>query len=416
MTQSSLKVLFLTSSYPRSEQDAASIFLRYLAEHLTELGVAVHVLAPAAEHGGTSVENKIVVHRFRYFPKSWQTLAYHSGIVPNLRRSPWLWLQVPFFLIAMAGTLLRLLYEERFDLIHAHWILPQGLPALLANMLFRVPVVVTAHGTDAFALRGKFATLLKHFIIQRSARWTANTRETARALAAHSKAPEPKIIPMGVDKALFAQGKPDLLRRDVDENETVLLFVGRLIEQKGCYNLLHAMSLLSPVIRGRIRLWVIGDGDQKAPLQKSAVTFGIRERVTFFGALSHHCLPDFYAAADIVVVPSSDGNSGATEGQSVVVLEAFAAQTCVLATRVGGISSMVRDGITGVLVEPNSPSALGQALELLLSNPGLRARLAATGFVELKACYSWSHIAEEFVQIYRQVSCSSDPLIANCHK
>src|SRR5262249_39781565 len=154
------------------------------------------------------------------------------------------------------------------------------------------PVVVTAHGTDAFALRGKFASFLKRFIIQRSVCWTANTRETAGALAAYGKAPEPKIVRMGVDTVLFAQGNPDLLRGDLDGNETVLLFVGRLIEQKGCYNLLHATSLLSPVIRERIRLWVIGDGDQKASLQKAAVTLGIREKVTFFGAVSHHCLPD----------------------------------------------------------------------------------------------------------------------------
>src|SRR5258705_4738507 len=106
--QPGLKVLFLTSSYPRSNDDAASIFLRYLADHLADQGLNIHVLAPADVTGGSRSEGKIVVHRFGYFPRAWRALAYGSGIMPNLRRCPWLWLQVPCFLLTMTIVPFRL--------------------------------------------------------------------------------------------------------------------------------------------------------------------------------------------------------------------------------------------------------------------------------------------------------------------
>ena len=79
MSSGPLKVLFLASSYPRSRDDTASVFLRYLAEHLADCAVDVHVLAPAAGKGETVVEGKVTVHRFQYFPATLQGLAYGSG-------------------------------------------------------------------------------------------------------------------------------------------------------------------------------------------------------------------------------------------------------------------------------------------------------------------------------------------------
>src|SRR5262245_209988 len=120
-----IKVLFLTSSYPRSSEDTASVFLRYLADQLARVGLEIHVLAPADGKGATTIEGQIKVHRFQYFPAHLQALAYGSGIMPNLQRLPWLWLQVPFFVGAMTRAALRTIRNERIQLLHAHWILPQ---------------------------------------------------------------------------------------------------------------------------------------------------------------------------------------------------------------------------------------------------------------------------------------------------
>src|SRR5258706_15811593 len=119
--QSRIKVLFLTSSYPRNDQDTAAIFLRYLANELAAGDVEIDILAPADGPSETTTEANVAIHRFQYFPLRWQSLAYGSGIIPNLKRSPWLWLQVPFFFVAMTLSALRLIARQRYNLVHAHW-------------------------------------------------------------------------------------------------------------------------------------------------------------------------------------------------------------------------------------------------------------------------------------------------------
>ena len=397
-----LKVLMLASGYPRSREDTAAIFLRHLAESLNQRGIRVHVLAPADKEPETRVEGNINVHRFQYFPSHLQKLAYGSGILPNLKQNPWLWVEVPFFIALMGCSLLRLLWKERPDLIHAHWVLPQGLVALLAKFFYRIPVITTAHGADAFALRGRLMGWLKWFVLTESAAWTSNTRATSAAFGRIGSLPKPHIIPMGVNLEHFQSGRRTNLRTGLPENEFLVLFVGRLVEKKGVDDLLRAFSLLPAELRAKTILWVVGDGESRTRLQRYAEALGIGEKVRFWGRISNQLLPDFYAAGDLFVAPSIEATSGDTEGQGVVLLEAFAARLCVLATHVGGISEVVEDGHTGILVEPRNPQQLATAMEKLLGNKRLRAELAENAFAKVKN-YDWEKITKDFEDLYRAV-------------
>ena len=399
-----LKVLFVTSSYPRSREDTASVFLRYLAERLAERGLEIHVLAPADTASGTTIEGNITVHRFQYSPFRRQRLAYGSGIMPNLKRSPWLWLQVPFFVLAMTHSLIRVTRHAQIDLIHAHWLLPQGLVGVLAKYLRHIPLVTTAHGADAFTLRGGLASALKRFVVAHSDGWTANTPATSRAVDSCETATPVHCIPMGVDTELFSSGDPTGLRRYLPGKEFLLLFVGRLVDKKGCRSLLEALSLLSPALRHRTTLWIVGDGDQRRPLEQAAKDLGLAQKVRFWGALANQRLPDFYAAADLFVAPSIEAASGDSEGQGVVILEAFAGRACVLASRIGGIDAVVCDDVTGRLVPSNRPRDLACAIEKLLNDPDLRARLVQTAFKKVKERYDWTRIAGEFESLYRTLA------------
>jgi glycosyltransferase involved in cell wall biosynthesis len=402
--QPGLKILFLTSSYPRSHEDSASVFLRYLAQHLADRGLKMHVLAPADNTSGTTVEGKITVHRFQYFPSRLQALAYGSGIMPNLKRSPWLWLQVPFFVLAMAYSLLRVIGREQIDLLHAHWILPQGLIGVVAKYLRHVPLVTTVHGADAFTLRGGMGSALKRFVVMHSDAWTTNTPATSRAIGPTPTTPHAYIIPMGVDTDLFAGGDPAGLRQQLPGRQFLLLFVGRLVDKKGCRDLLEALTLLPPALQNQATLWIIGDGDQKSQLEQITKDLGLAQKVRFWGTVSNQHLPQFYAAADLFVAPSVEAESGDTEGQGVVILEAFAGRACVLTTRVGGIDAVVRDNVTGVLVPPNRPRDLAQAMEILLNDVDLRARLVENAFKEVKERYDWKRVSGEFENLYRTLA------------
>jgi glycosyltransferase involved in cell wall biosynthesis len=404
MSARRIKILLLASSYPRNRADSASIFLRQFADKLGARGIDVHVLAPSDENGGTTIEGVVTVHRFQYRPVSLlRGLAYGSGIVANLRRHPWLWLQVPFFFVSMALALGRLIRTEQPNVIHAHWILPQGLIAVLTKYLYKVPVIVTAHGADAFAFRGQLITRLKRFALVKSDAWTANTHATAKAIGCAPSLPAPDVIPMGVDVEQFSGGNPTSLRRQLLPDDLLVLFVGRLVEKKGCRSLIQAFSLLRGDLRVRTSLWIVGQGQEYEQLDSYATRLGVEGKVRFWGAVSNHLLPDFYAAADLFVAPSIQAESGDTEGQGVVLLEAFAARCCVLSTRVGGIVDVVTDGATGLLVEPNDPNQLAAAMESLLRDRSLRNRLAENAFQTVNGKYRWEQIAAAFETLYRKM-------------
>lgn len=398
-----LKILMLTSSYPRSKGDSAGIFLRHLAESLAERGNKVHVLAPAGGKGGIYLEDNVTVHRFQYCLSGLQRLAYGSGILANLRAKPWLWTQVPFFLMALACATLRIVRRERPNLIHAHWILPQGLIATLAKYLFKAPIINTAHGSDAFALQGSLARSLKRFIVAKSDAWTSNSRVTANAIGRPPLLPEVRIIPMGIDVERFANGKRERLRQQLPDSNFLILSVGRLVEGKGAYDLLQAISLLDPDLRSRTTLWMIGEGEDRPHFEQYANKLGIVDKVRFWGQISNDLLPDFYAAADLFVLPSKETASGEAEGQGVVLLEAFAGRCCVLATRVGGIGEVVEDGRTGVLVEPGNPGQLAAAMENLLRDEQLRVKLAENAYGTVKESYDWRKVAQAFEELYSRV-------------
>jgi glycosyltransferase involved in cell wall biosynthesis len=391
----------LASSYPRSADDSASVFLRYLAESLRDRGLVVQVLVPADGKAGTTPEKSVVVQRFRYFPRPWEKLAYGSGILPNLRRNPLLWAQVPFFLLFMTISLCRCLHKLRPDVLHAHWVIPQGLVAILGKLIYRVPTVITLHGGDAFALTSPPLQLLKRFALRRCNAWTSNTRTTSAAIAGSDSISQPHLIPMGVNAEYFASGKRYRLREDVPDDACVVLFVGRLVEKKGVEDLIKAFSLLPNGTRAQ--LWIVGDGELRIELETLAEQTGVRKQTTFWGRMPNDQLPDFYAAADLFVGPSVVAASGDTEGQGVVFLEAMAAGLCVLATKAGGISEVVEDGRTGVLVEPKNPRQLADAMTQLITDKQRRSALAANAFEKVKNTYSWTTVAMQFHDLYRSV-------------
>jgi glycosyltransferase involved in cell wall biosynthesis len=407
MTRASLRVLMIASSYPRSSDDTSSVFLRYLVEHLRKTGADIRVLAPADNSRLSNDSRDASVTRFRYLPRAWQQLAYGSGILPNLRRRPLLWLQVPFFLIGMAIALFRITRKWRPQIIHAHWVLPQGLIAVFVGAPTRVPVVVTLHGGDAFALKGGPLSWLKRAALTHAAAWTANTNVTANALRMTVGVPSPYIIPMGVDVKRFSSGHRETYRQDIPAKDFVILFVGRLVEKKGVDDLITAFSTLPEKLAKNTWLWIVGGGDEESNLRGLASRLGVSNKIKFWGTVPNTHLPEIYAAADVFVGPSVVAASGDTEGQGVVFLEAFSARLCVIAAASGGIAEVVDDGITGILVPPRDSARLAAAMETLLTNRELREKLAENAFRKVTETYAWEKVAGRFEALYRSIVTAS---------
>lgn len=197
----------------------------------------------------------------------------------------------------------------------------------------------------------------------------------------------PALVPHGVDLRRFAaapQPPGDDLR---------ILAVGRLVRKKGFHVLLHALAGTP----GDWNLRVVGDGPEGPALQALALELRIAARIQWHGACSHAELPALFREARVVVVPSVVDETGDRDGLPNVVLEAMASGRPVIATWVGAIESAVVDGETGVLVPPDDPVALAQALDFAARRPEAAHALARRGRRLVEQRYDVNACARRFV-------------------
>jgi D-inositol-3-phosphate glycosyltransferase len=219
----------------------------------------------------------------------------------------------------------------------------------------------------------------------------------------YDAAPETiSVVPCGVNLDLFRPiDKAIALCHLGFDGEEIILFVGRIDPLKGIDNLLRAMTYLE---NQRLKLIVIG-GDAQSQLELERLkrlsrSLQIHDSVAFYGLVKQEMLPYFYSAADLCVVPSYYESFG------LVALESLACGTPVVATNVGCIETVIRNGETGYVVVDNAPRRLADKIARLLSmsNGKLEApqsiRASVTGF-------SWSNIADAIVDEYGEVLRSS---------
>ena len=236
MTDRRLRVLVMTSTFPRWAGDTQPPFVYNLCAKIAPK-FDITVLAP---HGPKNRSNEqwgdINIVRFRYFwPERLEQLAY-GGILPNLKRNKFLWLLVPFFFIAELIAAFRVSRSLRIDVLHAHWVIPQGIIASLVGWVSHIPVLITCHAADVYGLRGRFKDRVKRWTLNRCSYITAVSQgllEAIRDLRVSSQIPA-AVISMGVDTSAFNPGKRDEgLRQRLSDGGPLLLFVGRLVEKKG---------------------------------------------------------------------------------------------------------------------------------------------------------------------------------------
>lgn len=398
------KVLFLTSCYPKSVGEPSGIFIHHLARGMQNVGWEVVVLTPNFPGGLPSeVMNGVRVRRFTYFVPNWQFLGYQSGMLPNLRKSGLLWLQVPFYLLSLFFNAARILLKEEIAIIHAHWLVPQGLVARLLRSCFRKPLILTVHGGDAFAFRGPKGRFFKRWALRNVSVCTVNSSSTERAIEELGVKTPVHLIPMGVDIEHFNPRKVDsMVRQHLDISGPMILFVGRLVEKKGVRHLLQALPDVLEEFPHAV-LVLIGDGAGRAHLEEMADQLRIRASTRFLGRIDNLQLPQYYTAADLFVGPSVVDARGDTEGLGIVFLEAAASGVPVIGTNVGGISEILIDGVTGIEVEPANTVQLAMGIKRLLRDPALRDNLVRQARQRVVSDFSWTLVASRFSSLYQDV-------------
>jgi len=363
------KLLVLTSTFPRWKNDDTPGFVYEFSKKLSN-NFDVSVLAPHYPNAKTS-ENlgKINVSRFRYFPEKYETLAYEGGISPKIKKNKLYFLLVPFFLLAEFFALKSKIKEDNPDIINAHWIIPQGLSAYLNYKIYKIPYIVTSHGSDISGF--KQANFLKKIVLNNAKEIivvsTSLKKEILQNINPNLKI---KVIPMGIETKIF---KSKASKR----NGNTLIFVGRLAPEKGVFFLIKAMAIIREEFPA-VKLLIIGDGTLKKELEDLTINLGLERNIKFLGSIDNRKLPSYYSKADIFVGPSINEGFGRT------FVEAGLCGCALIGARTGGILDIIKHKKNGLLCNPGDEKDLAEKVIFLLKNKKIRDNLAENAKNNLK--------------------------------
>ena len=394
-------LLVISSTYPRWTGDHEPGFVHELAKRLTSQFRVIALVPSSPGASFHEILDGVEVIRFRYAPRRFETLVNDGGIISNLRRHRWKILLLPTFVLGQSWRLWRLSRTRKVDVLHAHWLLPQGLIAALLNKLSGTSprYVVTSHGADLFALRGKVLDELKRFVVRTAAAVTV-VSEAMRNELAHIGADVRKVrvSAMGVD--LQDRFSPN---ESLERSRNELLFVGRFVEKKGLRYLIDAMPTILRVNPSAF-LTVVGFGPEEKERQAQVLRLGLQSKVRFLGALSQQDLPALYQRSAMFVAPFVSTSSGDQEGLGLVAVEAAGCGCPVIASDLPAIRD-VFDQSQAMLVEPGSVAALTNAVCALFANPP-SSQSRETVRYSLCGKFDWSIVAGHYSRLLQEVAIS----------
>ena len=390
-------LLLLTSSYPRSGDDQTCGYIRDFARSQSrEFDVTVLTL-PDPE-AADETEDFLRVKRARcLLPGRLNPLQAHRDL-NGLRSRNLFWHMLAG--CALLSFFLRAVREsQRADVICSHWLLPSGLIGSILSRMMRRPHLIVEHSGALHLLRQmRGGRRLAEFIIQGAGCVIVVSRDLEEKLLELCPAAKGKIavLPMGIESRLLRRRRNSRRAREGKGElsaELRLLFLGRLVEIKGVQVLLASLENRQDVL-----LYVAGDGAKRGELERAARD--LKVNATFLGQVGRAERKKLFATCDAVVIPSLVMPDGRTEGMPVVALEALAAGLPVLASRVGGLSDIIRDGHNGLLFEAGNHRMLAERIDQIDGDRHLLMELSANAR-SAASSYDWRRVGRRYLDICR---------------
>ena len=392
-----MRILHVVTAFPRSPDDVIVPWLVELLKRLQAAGHEVEVFTSSYRGAPDQVVGGIPVHRFRYFPRRWERLTHEEAAPDRMKRSLLYRLMPACFVVAGMIAAWRLCRRQRYDVIHVHWPLPLALFGWAAQRARPAGLVTTFYGVELRWVKTAMP-FLRGFL-----RWAARRSDRVVAISSYTAAEVRELVQLPIEVIPYTTSLPPpppvprTARRSPGAPFTVL-FVGRLVERKGVSHLVDAVNLLLP--GAEVRLVIVGDGPERARIEARVRDRGLDGRVAVRGQVSDAELQAAYAGADAFVLPAVVDRRGDTEGLGVVLLEAMNHRVPVIASAIGGITDIVEDGVSGLLVPPGDAPALAAALGRLAGAPDLAAGLGEAGYRRLRERFGWDAITRRWLEVY----------------
>jgi len=381
-----------------------NVYVLELSRQLAARGIEVEIFTRATSRHQPPVVDAgpgIIVHHVAAGP--------FEGLEKN---------DLPSQLCSFVRDVLRAEAERdpgHFDLVHSHYWL-SGQVGTVARERWNVPLVHTMHTMakvkNSMLAEGDAAEPIGRIygeqeIVRLADRLIANTAEERRELIELYDADPERVavVHPGVDLTVFRAGRLVEAREQlgIAADAAVLLFAGRIQPLKAPDVVLRAAAVMlerDPSLRDRLVVAVVGGAsgsglDQPSLLSDLTSELGIDDVVQFVPTVSQGGLADWYAAASVVCVPSYNESFG------LVAIEAQACGTPVVAARVGGLSTSVSDGVTGILIDGHNPADYAGAIHGLLTDPDAREAMSQKAVRHAEG-FGWDVTAERTLEVYAQ--------------
>ncbi|HVT29590.1 MAG TPA: flippase-like domain-containing protein [Lacipirellulaceae bacterium] len=386
----------MSSCYALDEEDRHASFLVESNRYLSERGVEVSVFAPSYHGLRSHTVNGVEVRRFRYFPRRWENLTHMEG-APTRVRNPLYLLVAALYIVSGLVQSVWYCYRKKFDIIHVHWPFPHAIWGYAASRATGAPMVLTFHGAEILLCKKFF--FVKYFLrhaIRHADAVICNSSFTAERVRELGIDTPIEIIPFGT--TIAERHAP----KDPQKRVKDILFSGRLIERKGVDHLLRAIPAILQQTPAHVH--IVGIGAIRPQLEQLASELGIAKHVTFHGFVSNEELSDFYAKADVFVLPAVIDAHGDTEGLGVVLIEAITHMTPVVASNVGGIVDIIKHEQTGLLVPQRDADELAAAIIRLINDAPLREKIVEQGLRHVREYLDWQSITDRLMAVYTRVA------------
>ena len=294
------------------------------------------------------------VRSFRYAPERWELIGYSRSLQADETMRLGAASVAPLYVLGARRAVRRELRRgeqegQPYDLLHAHWVVPNGLVA--SPLASSLPVAVGLHGSDVFVAEKPGIRQWVGRALRRTSVLTGCSPELVDRVCALGFDPAySRVIPYGVNAEQFA---PDPQRRGqwreqlgIPHRAPLILSVGRMATKKGYQVLIEDLDRLMTG-HDEVHLVLAGGGDRLEEFRRATEKWA--DRVHFPGAVGHDDLPDLFRAADIFVLPAVHDPKGNVDGLPNVILEAMASSLPVVATAISGIPLAIDDGVHGLL-------------------------------------------------------------------
>lgn len=390
-----MKVLWITSVYPSADNPGNGVFHETQVRALSSLGVEVTVINPIPLNASI-----FRLWKRKYRKKRIPFMEERDGVKvyrPVYRATPGQlrWFQPDK---RIAGSILETLKKENIDvdLIHAHFAMPSGGAARIVASEYKKPWLLTLHGSDVH-IYPSFSWSAER-IFQKTVKSADNVMAVGEHLAEAAELKTGRIctpLPIGIDLSKFNLAQAKILKAKHKEelvlpnNKKIILYVGRLVKEKGIFELAEALPYLSE----EYVVVYVGDGPEKEKLKKHKM---YKERLFLVGQIPNEKVRDYLLASDIFILPSY------SEGLPTVVIEAMALKIPIISTNVGGIPDLFGE-YNHLLMEPRSVQQIVTKVKEMAADLPFYEEITEQLYQRVQENYSAVDNAKKLVEKYQEV-------------